>query len=148
MTLQGLLRLAWKESRTARKRLALYMSSIALGVTALVAIDSFADNVTRSIREQSRTLLGGDLALETRAAFSPAVDSLLDSLAASGIKNSRLTSLASMAMAVPVAATDWGSCVQLRPVSILRVIETVPARLSRGCKTNPSHWSTFAACFH
>ena len=69
MTTQALLRLAWRESRTARRRLALYMSSIAFGVAALVAIDSFAGNVTRSIREQSRTLLGGDMALQARAAF-------------------------------------------------------------------------------
>ena len=43
--------LAWRESRTARRRLLLYMSSISLGVGALVAIDSFATNVTRSVRE-------------------------------------------------------------------------------------------------
>ena len=36
MTTQALLRLAWRESRTARRRLALYMSSIAFGVAALV----------------------------------------------------------------------------------------------------------------
>ena len=35
--------LAWRESRTARRRLLLYMSSISLGVGALVAIDSIAD---------------------------------------------------------------------------------------------------------
>ena len=72
--------LAWKESRTARKRLLLYMSSIALGVAALVAIDSFADNLTRSVREQSRSLLGGDASLTTRSGMTPAADSLVDSL--------------------------------------------------------------------
>ncbi|MEP6778527.1 MAG: ABC transporter permease, partial [Gemmatimonadaceae bacterium] len=114
MTLQGLLRLAWKESRTARRRLALYMSSIALGVTALVAIDSFADNVTGSIREQSRTLLGGDLALETRAAYPASVDSLLDSLGRTGIKSARVTNLASMAL----ADGDGGTrLVQMRAVT-------------------------------
>ena len=46
-----LLRLAWRESRTARRRLLLYMSSISLGVGALVAIDSFASNTQRSVRE-------------------------------------------------------------------------------------------------
>jgi putative ABC transport system permease protein len=34
-----LVSLAWKESRTARRRLLLYMSAISLGVAALVAID-------------------------------------------------------------------------------------------------------------
>lgn len=138
MTVQGLLRLAWKESRTARKRLALYMSSIALGVTALVAIDSFADNVTRSIREQSRTLLGGDLALETRLAFPASVDSLLDSLSTAGIPNARLTSLASMAMAVPSGGTRL---VQLRAISegypFYGVIETAPASAFARLQTEP-----------
>lgn len=128
MNTRGLLRLAWKESRTARRRLALYMSSIALGVTALVAIDSFADNVTGSIREQSRTLLGGDLALETRAAFPASTDSLIDSLAGTGIKSARLTSLASMALA-PVSGNT--RLVQLRAISpgypFYGVIESVPA---------------------
>ena len=65
MTAAALLRLAWRESRTARRRLALYMSSIAFGVAALVAIDSFAGNVTGSIRDQSRTLLGGTMLADT-----------------------------------------------------------------------------------
>ena len=63
MRVRQLLGLAWRESRTARRRLLLYMSSISLGVAALVAIDSFASNTQRSVREQARALLGGDIAL-------------------------------------------------------------------------------------
>ena len=69
----ALFRLAWRESRTARRRLLLYMSSIALGVAALVAIDSFAGNVGRSVREQSRALLGGDVSFSSRAPFPKGV---------------------------------------------------------------------------
>lgn len=90
-------RLAWRESRTARRRLALYMSSISLGVAALVAIDSFAANVQASIKEQSRALLGGDINLRARQGFQPATDSLLDSLRAAGIPSAKVTSFASMA---------------------------------------------------
>ena len=43
------------------------MSSISLGVAALVAIDSFSDNVIRSVHEQSRALLGGDVIVERNA---------------------------------------------------------------------------------
>jgi putative ABC transport system permease protein len=128
MTTQALLRLAWRESRTARRRLALYMSSIAFGVAALGAIDSFAGNVTRSIREQSRTLLGGDMALQARAAFPAVVDTLLDSLRADGIATSRVTTFASMALAEPSGGTRL---VQVRAVSpgypFYGDIETVPA---------------------
>jgi len=128
MTTQALLRLAWRESRTARRRLALYMSSIAFGVAALVAIDSFAGNVTRSIRDQSRTLLGGDMALQARAAFPAVVDTLLDSLRANQIATSRVTTFASMALAEPSGGTRL---VQVRAVSpgypFYGAIESVPA---------------------
>ena len=70
-SVSALVRLAWRESRTARRRLLLYMSSIALGVAALVAIDSFAGNVGRSVREQSRALVGGDVQFSARGAFTP-----------------------------------------------------------------------------
>jgi putative ABC transport system permease protein len=72
--------IAWRESRTARRRLLLYMSSISLGVAALVAIDSFSDNVIRSVHEQSRALLGGDVQVERNAPRTKAIDLLLDSL--------------------------------------------------------------------
>ena len=91
--------LAWRESRTARRRLLLYMSSISLGVAALVAIDSFASNVIRSIREQSKALLGGDVALNSRAAWTPAADSVLTALTAQGMTFARQVQFASMAFA-------------------------------------------------
>jgi putative ABC transport system permease protein len=74
------------------------MSSIAIGVAALVSIDSFAGNVTRSAREQSRTLMGGDAQILARRPFSQAVERLLDSLSQHGIPNARLTTFTSMAL--------------------------------------------------
>ena len=106
--------LAWKESRTARRRLLLYMSSIALGVAALVAIDSFADNLTKSVREQSRSLLGGDASLSTRAEMTPAADSLVDSLRRSGMTIARVTQFPSMAA---ITSTGNTRLVQVRGVS-------------------------------
>ena len=55
----------WRESRTARRRLLLYMSSISLGVAALVAIDSFSANIIQSVHDQSRALLGGDISFDS-----------------------------------------------------------------------------------
>ncbi|HEU4988765.1 MAG TPA: ABC transporter permease, partial [Gemmatimonadaceae bacterium] len=101
----GLAAVAWRESRTARRRLLLYMSSITLGVAALVAIDSFAQNVTRSVHEQSRSLLGGDLSLSSNAAFKPAVETLFDSLQANGTPIARQVSFASMALAARTGLT-------------------------------------------
>jgi putative ABC transport system permease protein len=94
----GLAAVAWRESRTARRRLLLYMSSITLGVGALVAIDSFADDLTRSVHEQSRALLGGDVSLTARDRFTAPVLALFDSLPHVGIAVARQTSFASMAL--------------------------------------------------
>ncbi|MGZ3484935.1 MAG: ABC transporter permease, partial [Gemmatimonadaceae bacterium] len=90
--------LAWRESRTARRRLLLYMSSISLGVGALVAIDSFASNTQRSVREQARSLLGGDIALTARTTYTKPVLAALDSLRHEGVGVTDVTTFASMAL--------------------------------------------------
>lgn len=95
---RALVSLAWRESRSTRRRLLLYMSSIALGVAALVAIDSYAGNINRSVREQSRALVGGDVALSSRQGWSPQADSLFDSLVTTGVTLARQTTFGSMAL--------------------------------------------------
>ena len=77
--------LAWRESRTARRRLLLYMSSISLGVGALVAIDSIADNVRMAVRAQSRGIMGGDVSFSADRRFPDALRAVLDSAMAHGI---------------------------------------------------------------
>jgi len=99
--------LAWRESRTARRRLLLYMSSISLGVAALVAIDSFSENIIQSVKEQSRALMGGDLSFDSSKPFSPAVDSLFDSLSRHGIPFARVTTFPSMAVVPRTAGTRF-----------------------------------------
>ena len=97
--------LAWRESRSTRRKLLLYMSSISLGVAALVAIDSFAGNITRSVREQSRALIGGDIVFSVRNGWTPASDSLLQEFASRGAVITKQTSFASMAFAPRTNAT-------------------------------------------
>jgi putative ABC transport system permease protein len=53
-------------------------------VAALVAINSFTDNLRDSVRDQARALLGADLSLSSRRPFTPAAEAVLDSLAARG----------------------------------------------------------------
>ena len=89
--------LAWRESRTARRKLLLYMSSISLGVAALVAIDSFASNVRESIRVQARDLMGGDVSFASNAKLSAPLQGLLDSLQTHGTPVAKVVSFISMA---------------------------------------------------
>ncbi|MEA2724952.1 MAG: putative transport system permease protein [Gemmatimonadales bacterium] len=89
-------RMAARELRAAPKRLLLLMGTVAVGVAALVAINSFTDNLQDSVRQQARALLGADLAVVSRQAFSPRVEALLDTLSR-GARLSRMTSFAGMA---------------------------------------------------
>jgi putative ABC transport system permease protein len=106
--------LAWRESRTARRRLLLYMSSISLGVAALVAIDSFSENVIQSVHEQSRALLGGDVMAQRNAPRTPAIDSLLDSLRGVSIPSATSTNFVSMGL---VQRTGGTRLVQVHAIS-------------------------------
>ena len=121
--------LTWRESRSARRKLLLYMSAISLGVAALVAIDSFADNVTASIREQSRSLLGGDIAFTSRRPLSDEQKAIIDSVQKkTKAQLARVTSFPSMAL---VERTGRTRLVQVKAVSpnypFYGVITTMPA---------------------
>lgn len=73
-------RLAWRDSRKNRGRLVLFMSSIILGIAALVAINSFNYNLQRDIDEQAASLLGADLVVSGNRPVSEALDSILATL--------------------------------------------------------------------
>jgi len=89
-----ILKMAWRDSRGSRARLALYLSAMVLGVAALVAIRGFGDNLTRTVSQEAKTLLGADLKLEGESPFSDSTEALVDSI---GGEQSRRVSFASMA---------------------------------------------------
>jgi putative ABC transport system permease protein len=74
--------MAWRESRAGRRRLWLLTGAVSAGVAALVAINSFTQNLRTSVAAQAKALLGADLGLTSRAPFTPRVDALIDSLIA------------------------------------------------------------------
>ena len=73
-------RFAWQDSRGMRRRLALYVSAMALGVAALVAIRSFGINLERAVEEQAKEVFGSDLEVRRSATFPDSTTALLDSL--------------------------------------------------------------------
>jgi putative ABC transport system permease protein len=86
-------KMAWRDSRASRRRLALFALSIVLGVAALVSIGSFRDNLRQAMADQSKSLLGADLAVTSRQRLTDAVRGFLDGL---GGEQSRETSFSSM----------------------------------------------------
>lgn len=87
-------KMAWRDSRGSRRQLLLFLSSMALGVAALVAIQAFGENLEQAVDDQARELLGADLSLESRNPFMPATEALIDSL---GGERARRVSFNSMA---------------------------------------------------
>ncbi|WP_345242341.1 ABC transporter permease [Nibrella saemangeumensis] len=72
--------MAWRDSRRSRQRLLLFMSAIVLGIAALVAINSFGDNLARSVEDQARELLGADLVLSSGGEGKPKTQEFLRSI--------------------------------------------------------------------
>ena len=116
-----------------RRRLVLYVSAMALGVAALVAIRSFGINLERAVEEQSREVFGSDLEVRRGTALSDSLTMLLDSLeVATGAAVVREASFPSMAR-FPDARGGQGRArlVQVRalegPYPLYGEAETTPA---------------------
>ncbi|MCS7019997.1 MAG: FtsX-like permease family protein [Cytophagales bacterium] len=86
-------RMAWRDSRRGREKLLLFLSSIAIGIAALVAIHSFNRNLRHDIDVQAKELLGADLVV---SGSRPLPDSLLSLLASVPSQQARECSFASM----------------------------------------------------
>lgn len=87
--------MAWRDSRTHRGRLAFFMSSMILGVAALVAISSFSNSLEQTLHEESRGLLGADFALEKdNEDFSSDARTMIDSIGGRQAREVAFTSMA------------------------------------------------------
>jgi putative ABC transport system permease protein len=65
--------MAWRDSRRNRSRLLLFISSIILGIAAMVAIYSLGDNMSDEIDRQAAALLGADLEISSNKEMSPEI---------------------------------------------------------------------------
>lgn len=92
-TLTWIVKMALRDSRGSRGKLLLFVSSMILGVAALVAISSFGENLQRAVDDEAKTLLGADLSFENRSPFPESIELLMDSI---GGEQSYRVSFASM----------------------------------------------------
>src|SRR5690242_18899828 len=90
-----MLKMAGRDSRRSRSRLFLFISSIILGIAALVAIYSLGNNLSDEVNNQAASLLGADLEISGNQAVPEAVQNLLDSL---GGEQSQQRNFASMVL--------------------------------------------------
>ncbi len=85
--------MAWRDSRTSRRRLLLFSSSISLGIAALVGIGSLGRNLHGAIGQQAKALLGADLVLASRTPLSEEMETII---ARVGGEQARETSFSTM----------------------------------------------------
>lgn len=89
--------MAWRESRTAWRHVAVVFACIALGVAALVAVGSFAAGLERTLAREAKALLGGDVELRATRPLDARGDAALDRLRERGATVTRVRELVGMA---------------------------------------------------
>ncbi|WP_133553601.1 ABC transporter permease [Pedobacter duraquae] len=128
LQLGWLLKMAWRDSRKNRSRLFLFISSMILGIAALVAIFALGDNLNRDIDSQAATLIGADLDLSSNRESTPAAKFIIDSLKKEASAVSEEQRFASMILFTKTGGTRL---VQLRALRgaypFYGVMETSPA---------------------
>ncbi|MEO6000123.1 MAG: FtsX-like permease family protein [Chitinophagaceae bacterium] len=80
LNFRWLVLMAWRDSRRNRSRLLLFVSSIILGIAALVAIYSLGDNMRQEIDQQAASLIGADLEISSNKQVSTSIEKMIDSL--------------------------------------------------------------------
>ena len=94
--------MSWRDSRRNRSRLFLFISSIILGIAALVSIYSLGESLKKEIDSQAAELIGADLEITGNKPPSTALRSLLDSL---GDRRSEQRSFPSMVLFIKNGGT-------------------------------------------
>lgn len=92
--LSFLFKTAIKDSRKDIGKLIMFMSSIILGIAALVAINSFNYNLVKDVDAQAATLLGADLEITGNRPISEELIPLIDSLNAEKAEEMEIFSMA------------------------------------------------------
>ncbi|MFM2418071.1 MAG: hypothetical protein RL385_2794 [Pseudomonadota bacterium] len=95
MSFRFALRMVWRLSRRGGLRLFTFVACVAIGVASVVGVGCIADTLERSLRTESRALLGGDIAVESRAPL-PALATWLPAGLAAHTRTAALTLFSSM----------------------------------------------------
>lgn len=113
----------------------MFMSSIVLGVAALVAINSFNYNLRQEIDREAATLLGADLAATSNKVAEPEILTILDSLPGEKAREMEMLSMSY------IPKTDETQFVRLKALEgdypFYGTIKTDPANAAKTYKNGP-----------
>ena len=122
-------KMAWRDSRKSRGKLLLFITSISLGIAAMVGITSFRENLLAEIDKQAKGLVGSDIRVQGGRDLP---DSLLRSFKSMTADFSQENYFASMVM---FSKTGGTRLVQVRALEgnypYYGTIATKPAEASR-----------------
>ena len=89
--------MAWRETRGAQRHFAYFLACIAVGVAALVAVQSFSDSLAKSVAVSAKALLGADVEIRGARPLSPEATATLARLPGQGAAVLHARELAAMA---------------------------------------------------
>jgi putative ABC transport system permease protein len=75
------LRMIWRETRTAWVRLGFFFLCVGLGVASIVSLRSVVQHVRSTLTREARSLIAADLVLSSQRAYSEEVRQVIDGLA-------------------------------------------------------------------
>ncbi|SHF41595.1 putative ABC transport system permease protein [Fodinibius roseus] len=128
--------MAWRDARSNKKRLFVYISAIIIGVAAQVAITSFRDSLNTTINNQSKELLGADLEIETEQPFPDTLRLYAESL---GGEQATITEFPSMVFFPGNGATRLSNIRALEGnFPFYGILETRPSEAAQQFKTDSS----------
>ncbi|WP_372634686.1 ABC transporter permease [Fodinibius sp.] len=129
-------KMAWRDARSNKKRLFVYISAIIIGVAAQVAITSFRDSLNSTINNQSKELLGADLEIETEQPFPDTLRSYAEAL---GGEQATITEFPSMVFFPGNGATRLSNVRALEGnFPFYGTLETRPSDAAQQFKTDHS----------
>jgi putative ABC transport system permease protein len=95
-------RIAWRELRAGKAKFLFVLLSVAIGVAALTGVRGFSESFARTLLEQARSIMAGDLSARMFRQATPSEEKQLDALtgpqAGLGVRRTVVTETVSMAM--------------------------------------------------
>lgn len=129
-------KMAWRDARSNKKRLFVYISAIIIGVAAQVAVTSFRASLDKTINNQSKELLGADLEIETETPFPDTLKAYFDTL---GGEQASVTQFPSMVYFPKNGNTRLSNIRALKGnFPFYGILETIPTEAAERFKTDSS----------
>ncbi len=133
MNFHWLLQMAWRDSRKNVSRLLLFISSIILGIAALVSIFSLGDSMSAEIDNQAASLIGADLEINTNKTVPESIVKMIDSIPGQRSEQRSFTSM------VYFPKSGGTRLIQVRALEgdfpYYGQLETTPAEAARNFKS-------------